>query len=444
MKSLSMRERIAYGAGDAGCAFVWQTVMLFLAYFYTDVFGLSPAHMGTMFLIVRILDAITDPLIGALADRTKSKYGKYRPYLLWISLPFAISCILVFYTPELEGTAKIVYAYISYIFLTLMYTAINVPYCAMANTLSNDSNERTKLQSYRFTMTSIAGLVIVLLAMKLVDIIGGGNQQLGYIGAISVMSSISVLLFLFCFFNVKERFIPEQVSKGNLKDDLKSLSKNSAWRVLFFQNIVMLVGFVLKDAVIIYYVVSILQRPELVTIFMVLGKLAGVIGAMLAVPMFGKFDKVTAYKFINYIMGMFCILIYFVPSNQVTLIFSLVIIVNFLKMAASPFLWSMMSDVVDYEKYLTGKSVGGVVFSTNLFAIKMGVALGGALLGWLLAFGGYVGGAQVQTDSALNMINSLFTLIPGGIFIFVAFLVDFYPLEQRKVDAVKEGLEAQN
>ncbi|MCQ1060047.1 glycoside-pentoside-hexuronide (GPH):cation symporter [Photobacterium sp. DNB23_23_1] len=444
MEKLRIREKIAYGAGDAGCAFVWQTVMLFLAFFYTDVYGLSPAHMGTMFLIVRILDAITDPLIGSLADRTKSKFGRYRPYLLWVAIPFAISCILVFYTPDFGERGKLIYAYASYIFLTLMYTMINVPYCAMANTLSSDSNERTSLQSYRFTMTSIAGLVIVLLAMKLVDYIGGGNLQLGYIGAMSVMSSLSVILFLFCFFNVKEKIDVRQTKSGNLKSDLKHLSKNPAWRVLFIQNIIMLVGFVLKDAVIIYYVVSILQRPDLVVLFMVLGKLAGVCGAMLAVPLFGKLDKVTAYQLINYVMGMFAILIFFIPSNQVNLIIVLMVIVNFLKMAASPFLWSMMSDVVDYEKHLSGRSLGGVVFSTNLFSIKFGVALGGAMLGWLLALGGYVGGAEVQAQSALTMINALFTLIPGVIFIAVAAMVNFYPLTEQRVNEVKKSLESVN
>ncbi|CAM4385200.1 glycoside-pentoside-hexuronide (GPH):cation symporter [Vibrio agarivorans] len=440
MTGLKVREKIAYGAGDAGCAFVWQTVMLFLAFFYTDVYGLSPAHMGTMFLIVRILDAITDPLIGSLADRTNSKFGRYRPYLLWVAVPFGISCILVFYTPEFGETGKLIYAYASYIFLTLMYTMINVPYCAMANTLSSDSNERTSLQSYRFTMTSIAGLVIVVLAMKLVDYIGGGDLRLGYIGAMSVMSSLSVVLFLFCFFNVKEKHDVRQTKSGNLKDDLKHLSKNPAWRVLFIQNIIMLVGFVLKDAVIIYYVVSFLERPDLVTLFMVLGKLAGVLGAMCAIPLFGKLDKVKSYQIINYLMGMFAVLMFFIPSHQINLLIALMIIVNFLKMAASPFLWSMMSDVVDYEKHLSGRSLGGVVFSTNLFSIKFGVALGGAMLGWLLAFGGYVGGAEVQSVSALTMINALYTLIPGAIFITVAAMVNFYPLTEKRVKEVKESL----
>ncbi|MDR9831266.1 glycoside-pentoside-hexuronide (GPH):cation symporter [Vibrio sp. FNV 38] len=438
MNNLSVREKIAYGMGDAGCAFVWQTVMLFLAYFYTDVYGLSPAHMGTMFLLVRVLDAITDPIIGAFVDRTKSKYGKYRPYLLWVAVPFAISCIGVFFTPNFGETGKLIYAYASYIFLTLMYTTINVPYCAMASSISNDPKERTSLQSYRFTITSVAGVIIVLLAMRMVDLFGHGDLQKGYIGAMSVMSSLAVVFFLCCFFNVKERYAVEPIENGSLKDDLKCLSKNSAWRTLFIQNVIMVTGYVLKDAVIIYYVTVIMNRPDLITIFMVLGKLAGVFGAMLAVPLFGKLDKVKAYKVINVLMGLTAIVIFFVPSSQVVLIFILVIIVNFLKMSSAPFLWSMMSDVVDYEKQRSGRSLSGVIFSTNLFSIKLGVAIGGALIGWLLAAGGYVGGVDVQTDSAVTMVNSLFTIIPGVIFLVLAFIMNFYILTDDKLQELKE------
>jgi sugar (glycoside-pentoside-hexuronide) transporter len=443
MNKLTIREKFAYGTGDAGCAFVWQTVMLFLAYFYTDIYGLSPAHMGTMFLIVRILDAITDPIIGAFVDRTESKHGKYRPWLLWIAIPFAISCVGVFFTPDFGETGKIIYAYASYILLTLMYTAINVPYCAMASTLSNEPKERTSLQSYRFTLTSIAGVVIVLGAMKMVDFFGDGDLQKGYIGAMSVMSTISVVLFLFCFFNVKERYSIEKPKENtNLADDLKCLSKNSAWKVLFSQNIVMLIGYVLKDAVIIYYVTVIMGRPDLITIFMVLGKLAGVFGAMLAVPFFGKMDKVKAYQLINVLMGITAIVIFFVPPTQVVLIFVLVVLVNFFKMCTAPFLWSMMSDVVDYEKKRSGRSLSGVIFATNLFSIKLGVALGGAGIGWLLALGGYVGGAETQVESAVTMVNALFTLIPGAIFIGLAVMMKFYILTDdtlAKLSKVKDG-----
>jgi len=196
MLKISIKEKIAYGLGDAGCNIVWQTAMLFLAYFYTDVYGLSPAHMGTMFLVVRLIDAIADPVIGTYIDnKPENKEGRYRPFLKWFAIPFGIACTLVFYTPELGETGKLVYAYGSYIVLNIIYSILNVPYCALGNTLTKDSNERTSLQSYRFTLNTVSGLLVVLLALPLVDIIGAGNKKIGYFGAIAVMSIIAAIMF---------------------------------------------------------------------------------------------------------------------------------------------------------------------------------------------------------------------------------------------------------
>lgn len=438
---LSVREKVAYGLGDTGCNFVWQTVMLFLAYFYTDVYGLSPAHMGTMFLLVRFIDAVTDPLMGSIVDRTKSKHGRYRPYLLWMAVPFGIACVFAFYTPNFGDTGKIVYAYASYIFLTLMYTAINVPYCAMANALSNDSEERTSLQSYRFALSTAGGLVVAMVALPLVGLIGDGDLQKGYLGAMAIMGAIAIALFFVSFANTKERYVPEVEEKQSVWADLKLLLANDQWRVLFVVNIILLIGVVLKGATTMYYVNTVMGRGDLATMFMVAGMLAAIAGAMLSSPLFGKYNKPTVYRILITISGVISMLMYAVDPSNVMMIFVITIVLGLVQTATTPILWSMMSDVVDYEKTRSNRSLSGMVFSTNLFAIKLGIALGGAAVGWILAWSGYAGGAEVQTAEAVNSINLLFTIVPGVMFTSLAVFMMFYKLDQPKLKQIKALLE---
>ncbi|QIA64854.1 MFS transporter [Vibrio astriarenae] len=437
---LSVKEKIAYGLGDTGCNFVWQTVMLFLAYFYTDIYGLSPAHMGTMFLLVRFIDAVTDPLMGSVVDRTKSKHGRYRPYLLWMAVPFGIACMLAFFTPDLGETGKIVYAYASYIFLTLMYTAINVPYCAMANAMTDDSQERTSLQSYRFALSTAGGLVVAMVALPLVDVIGQGDVQKGYLGAMAIMGLGAIALFFVSFANTRERVVHEEEDKQSVLEDLKLLMKNNQWRILFIVNTVLLTGVVLKAASTMYYVNSVMGRPDLATTLMVVGMLANIVGAIFSAPVLGKYDKPKVYRALIIASGFLSALLYLVDPSNIAMVFALVILLGVVQMSTTPILWSMMSDVVDYEKTRSNRSLSGMVFSTNLFAIKLGIALGGAGVGWILAWFGYQGGAETQTPEAINAINLLFTVIPGIFFASLAVIMMFYKLDNQKLDQIKAML----
>jgi sugar (glycoside-pentoside-hexuronide) transporter len=432
-----MKEKIGYGLGDTGCNFVWQTVMLFLAYFYTDIYGLSPAHMGTMFLLVRFIDAVTDPLMGSIVDRTKTKHGRYRPYILWMAIPFGVACMCAFFTPDLGETGKIIYAYVSYIFLTLMYTAINVPYCAMANSMTNCSKERTSLQSYRFALSTAGGLVVAMVALPLVDIIGQGDQQKGYLGAMAIMGAGAIALFFICFATTKERVQPKQEVKQSVLKDLRLLLKNDQWRVLFIVNVVLLTGVVLKGATTMYYVNNVMGRPDLATFFMVVGMSASILGALGSAPLLGKYNKPAVYRTLIILSGFLCAVLYFVEPTNIPMIFTLVILLSVIQMSTTPILWSMMSDVVDYEKTRSNRSLSGMVFSTNLFAIKLGIAIGGASVGWILSWSGYVGGAETQTAEAITSINLLFTIIPGLMYVSLAILMMFYKLDNAQLDKIK-------
>ena len=398
---ISIKEKFSYGLGDTGCNLVWQTVMLFMAWFYTDVFGLSPAHMGTMFLAVRVLDAVTDVLMGAVADRTRTKYGQFRPYILWFAIPFGVLCCLTFYTPDLGYSGKLIYAYVSYTLLSLVYTAINVPYCAMINNISNDSRERVSLQSWRFALSTLGGLIVSLTALPLVAWLGKGNLQNGYFYTMMVMGALSIVLFFICFGLTKERYSTDITAnnQSSILDDLKTLLANKDWR-------------------------SLLLTTTLAS---------GVVGAMLSPFIFKNIDKVKGFKLSMALEAVLLIAMYFVPAGNVAAIFTLVIIINIIQLAATPLQWSMLSDIIDAEEKRSGKKLSGIVFSTNLFAIKLGIAIGGALVGYLLAWGDYVGGAAQQSASALQMIKLLFTLFPGVLVALLIVIMNRYSLDDKRL-----------
>lgn len=437
---ISIKEKFSYGLGDTGCNLVWQTVMLFMAWFYTDVFGLSPAHMGTMFLAVRVLDAVTDVLMGAVADRTRTKYGQFRPYILWFAIPFGVLCCLTFYTPDFGYTGKLIYAYVSYTLLSLVYTAINVPYCAMINNISNDSRERVSLQSWRFALSTLGGLIVSLTALPLVAWLGQGNVQNGYFYTMIVMGGLSIILFFICFGLTKERYTTDIAvnNQSSILDDLKTLLANKDWRILFALNVVNLIAVLFKGGTTLYYVNNIMGRVDLGSLLLTTTLASGVLGAMLSPFIFKNIDKVKGFKISMAIEAALLTGMYFVPAGNVAAIFALVIIINIIQLAATPLQWSMLSDIIDAEEKRSGKKLSGIVFSTNLFAIKLGIAIGGALVGYMLAWGDYVGGAAQQTESALQMIKLLFTVFPGVLVALLIVIMSKYSLDDKRLSRMAQ------
>lgn len=437
---LTTRDKIGYGLGDMASALVWQTATLFLAYFYTDVFGLPAAIMGTMFLLVRVVDAFVDPCIGALVDRTQTRYGRFRPWLLWFAIPFGVSCIITFYVPDAGATAKTIYACVTYGTLSFIYSAINVPYCAMPGALTMDPHERHSLQSWRFALSFIGGLIVTVIALPLVATLGKGDAQTGYFYAMSLMGLLGIILFYTCFFLTKERFTPRSDSSGSMWGDLKLLAGNSQWRIVFLFNILLLTAVVTRGSATMYYVKYVLLRPEMVFMFIVSGMMAALLGALLSARLLGKFDRVRAYQWTILSFVAFATLIFFIPPERVWLIFSLNIVFGFIQNLTTPLQWTMFSDVVDYEEHRSGRRLDGLVFSTALFAIKFGLALGGAVVGWLLAAVDYMPNAAHQSTTVITTINALFSLIPSLLFLGMALLLMVYKLNSKTTDNIAREL----
>ncbi|ACA85439.1 glycoside-pentoside-hexuronide (GPH):cation symporter [Shewanella woodyi] len=432
---VSVKEKIAYGLGDTASNIVFQTVMLFLTFFYTDIFGIPPAFVGTMFLAVRLIDAITDPLMGAMTDRTQTRYGKFRPYLLWFALPFGLFSVLAFTTPDLSEQGKMIYAFVTYTALMMVYTAINIPYCALGGVLTSDPKERVSVQSYRFVFAMLGGLLVSGLTLPLVEFLGEGDQAKGYQLTITAMSILGVAMFLICFWNTKERLTPSQPHQSSFKQDVGYLVKNDQWRILCIASVCLLSGMVLKTSLAIYYVKYFLQMPDKITLFITLGMVGNIFGCMLAQPLAKRVCKVNAYISLQLIAAALCIATYFVPKEQVELAFAMFILWGFAFNMATPLLWAKMADTVDYGQYKDGVRLTGIIYSSIIFFIKLGVAIGGAAAGWLLSGYGYQADVE-QTPQTLNGILLSFTVYPAVGSILVAIVMRKYTLKNSKVDEI--------
>lgn len=438
--ALSVKEKIAYGLGDTASNIVFQSVMLFLSFFYTDVFGISPAIVGTLFLVVRIFDAVTDPLMGAINDRTNSRHGKFRPYLLWLAVPFGLISVLAFTTPDLSPDGKVVYAFVTYGLLMLAYTAINIPYSALGGVLTADPGERVSVQSYRFVFGMLGGLLVTAFTLPLVDWFGNGDKALGYQLTIAAMSAVGVIFFWLCFAGTKERIFPPATQNSSFRQDVASLWQNDQWRILCIAAILVLFGMVIRNTLAIYYVKYYLGREDLITLFVTLGMIGNIAGCALAQWLAKRLCKVKAYILIQLIAAVLCVAAFFVSTEQLVLAFVIYIAWCFVLQMGTPLLWAKMADIVDYGQWRTGLRITGMTYSSIVFFIKLGLALGGAVAGWLLAYYGYAPN-QVQSQQTREGILLSFTLLPAITFVLVAAVMKFYKLNDAKVVQVRNELE---
>ncbi len=442
-KKITLTEKIGYGLGDTASNLVFQTVMLFLAFFYTDIFGISAATVGTMFLVVRIFDGVTDPILGWMADKTQTKWGKFRPYLLWMSLPLVITCWLTFSTPDLSDTHKVIYAYVTYALLMLAYTAINIPYCALGGVITSVPQERVSLQSYRFALAMLGGLAVSAFTLPMVDWFGGGDKKLGYQSTMLIMSLFGALMFAFCFFTTRERVHPPKGQKLHLKDSLRALISNDQWRILSFICFIVLVAMVIRNTVTLYYVTYYLHQENQATLFITLGMLGAIAGSFLSQYCSYFFCKIKSYSAANALAGLVCVVSLLIPSNNYVLAAAAHILVSFCLQIATPLLWTMMADVVDYGQHKSGSRITGLTYSSNLFFLKLGMAFGGAIAGWMLAYYGYEAG-QEQTATTLEGILFLFTILPGILFCVSSLVILKYKLNNSMMENIQNKLALQN
>ncbi|WP_413727145.1 glycoside-pentoside-hexuronide (GPH):cation symporter [Sodalis sp. RH19] len=441
-QALSLTEKMGFGMGDAGCNMVWGSITMFLAYFYTDVFGLAPALVGVLLLSVRIIDAVTDPIMGAIADRTRSKWGRFRPYLLWLSVPFAVFSILMYTTPDWSYGAKVVYAFATYFLMSLIYTAINIPYCSLGGVISSDPQERVSCQSWRFILVGVATLIISLTLLPMVDWFGGGNRAKGFQWAMTVLSIIGCLMFLFCFATVRERVKPAIPTHDALKADLRDIWKNDQWvRILLLTFFNVCPGFIRMAATMYYVTYAMDKTSGFASMFISLGVVGMMIGSWLAKPLTDRFCKLKVFFWTNIILALFSCGFYFLDPHLTTLILVMYFLLNILHQIPSPLHWSLMADVDDYGEWKTGKRITGISFSGNLFFLKVGLAVAGAFVGFILSAYGYRGDAITQSPGAVQGIVLLFTVIPGVGYLITAGVVRLLKVDRQLMRQIQDDLE---
>ena len=435
---LSKKEKIAYGLGDTASNIIFQTVMLFLTFFYTDIFGISPAVVGTLFLVVRVIDAVTDPIMGALTDATHTKYGSYRPYLLWLAIPFAVISVITFTTPEMDDANKIIYAFVTYTLLMLVYTAINIPYSALGGVLSGNPNERVSIQSYRFVFGMLGGLLVTSCTLPLVTWFGNGNNEMGYQLTMLVMSCLGVVLFLICFRYTKER-VSNPPHKLSLKTQLHVLWQNQPFKILCMAALVLLTSMVLRTTLAIYYVKYVLGKEDLITEFVTLGMIGNILGCACAQPLSKRLDKKAAYVYLQYISAILSCIAFFVPNEHVLLAFLVYFLWCFFTQMATPLLWAKMADTIDYGVWQNGRRLTGLVYASIVFFIKLGLALGGAIAGWLLAYYQYQANVELS-EATKNGILTSFTLYPAIGSVLVALIMSKYSLDNKTIKKITADL----
>jgi GPH family glycoside/pentoside/hexuronide:cation symporter len=429
MEKVSRTEKFGYGLGDTASNIVFQVVINFMIYFYTDVFGMAAATAGTMMLAVRIFDAVTDPVMGAVADRARSRWGRYRPWLLWGCIPYGVLAVLTFTTPNLPDSLKLIYAFITYALLMVAYTAINIPYSALGGVITNDPQERASIQSWRFGLAMVGGAIVAAGTLPLVKMLGGDNKQLGFTLAMVVLSIFAILCFIACFTLTRERVQPSENKSQDVKGDVLAMVKNSQWWIIAIVTFLSLVGVVMRSGATPYYVEYYLNRPDLITTFVTGSMLAGVAGAAVAGFAVTRICKVTVMKFGVVGILMFHAALFFVPADATMLALTVSCLANFAHMIFIPMVFSAVPDTVDYGQKKMGKGGMAMSYSGHLLALKFGVAIGGALIGWMLGWHGYVSG-QAQTEMALEGIVRIYAGGATAASILMLAVLAFYKLKQ--------------
>jgi Na+/melibiose symporter-like transporter len=439
---LSVKEKVGYSLGDGAANFIFQTMMLLQLSFYTDTFGLTAGAAATLFLVARLWGAVCDPVFGALADRTNTRWGKFRPWILWTAIPFGVLGYLAFRTPDFGSTGKLIYAYITYLLLLTVYSANNNPYAALSGVITGKMKERTSLSSFRFVVVTLATIAIMGFTLPMVNHFGQGSSARGYQITMGIFALLAILFFLITFLTTKERIVPPPQQKTSLKQDLSDLLHNRQWVLMFIVFLFMFIFLAMRNSMLLYYFKYYLD-PESMRTFLVnadkvlfgllgglnltsvganyadnsfsviniLGQLAALPGIAVGNALAKRFGKRDVFRIWLIVAGLMAALFFVAPPSAITLILILSILFNFSWGVTMPLPWAMMADVADYSEWKFNRRATGIVFAAIVVGLKVGLAVGGALAGWLLNAYGYVANV-VQTSTAVQGIRLSVSIFP--------------------------------
>ena len=459
MAKSNLKEKIGYGFGDMSSSMFWKIFSYYLPFFYSNIFGLSLVDAGVLVLVTRIWDAVSDPMMGIISDRTQTKWGKYRPYLLWVAPFFSICGILLFTTPDLDYGGKLIWAYVTYILMMTVYTGINVPYGAMLGVMTDDSNEKTVFSSFRMFFAYGGSFISLFLWEPLTNMMGGYNSPGGWFWAMVTIATACFVMFILCFFMTKEHL--KTVSTVSVGSDFKALLSNKPWWLLIGAALCFNLFNTVRGATVAYFFQDIIGPSVSLAflgivfafyagLFLGVGEVSNMVGVASCVPIANKLGKKTTFILVNASLVVLSVLFFFIPCTPtgywVMLIFQTLI--SILTGIMSPLVWSMYADVSDYAELEFKTASTGLIFSSSSMAQKFGGAIGGAAVLWLLSGFGYItdpellaAGNVIQPDSALTCLRWLMSFIPACVALLSVCIVWFYPLTTERINKINAELK---
>jgi GPH family glycoside/pentoside/hexuronide:cation symporter len=438
---LSWREKISYGIADMGFNFYWTNIATFLLIFYTDVFGISAAAAASMMFAIKLINAFTDPMIGAIADRTTTRFGKFRPYLVWVAVPLGCAAVLTYTTPDLDGDGRLLWAYGTYLLMMVCYTAINIPYNALSGVMSADPQERSTINGLRFICAFGGSMLVTAATPAMVKAFGNGNDERGWQLTMAAWAVAACVMFLIAFANTRERIAPPPQQKSNVMQDVRDLSRNGPWVVLFFLALIIMVTITLRTTTAAYYFKYVVGRPELMGTFVSVYMFAAAVGAA-ASPLMTRF--VDKKKLMIILMSTTAVLsgaYFFVPQDQVWLMFVLQAGMGLVLGPKSPLAFSMYADTADYNEWRTGRRATAMTFAAATFSQKLGTALAVAVIGTLFTTLGYVPNAAQNPGSTAGIVW-LMSLIPAAFALAAVGVMCCYRLDAATLRTIQSDLAA--
>ncbi|KJD34385.1 transporter [Tamlana nanhaiensis] len=476
VQKLSVKEKIGYSLGDLAANLVFQTLMTYLAYFYTDIYRLEANHASAIMLVVGLIAAFGfNPIIGALADRTNAKSGKFRPWILWTAVPLGVISILAFSTPDFTYKGKVIYAAVTYTLLLLLYAANNLPYSALSGVITGDMGERNSISSYRFVAVMFAQFFVQVFMLPIIEAVGGGDKALGIEVVMTWLAAIGTIMLIITFFTTKERIVPEIAQKSSVKQDLSDLLKNKPWVIILIVTLLVFVTLAMKGGSYVYYFENYVDKTSLTQfiqpildalsqvglnffganpvsagfgLFNAGGIIFMIVGITFSKRFADKYGKRDVFRLALFISTIFIIIFFFFPKNAVILMFVSQILHGFFYGLTIPLLWAMIADVADYSEWINYRRATAIIFSAMMVGLKAGLSIGSALVTWILGLYNYVtkeavitGEALLQPESAIQGTKMLVSIYPAIPFLICVVLLSFYAIDKTMEKTIENDLK---
>ncbi|HPS24491.1 MAG TPA: MFS transporter [Bacteroidales bacterium] len=466
-QKISVIEKIGYSLGDLAANLIFQTLMTFLAFFYTDVYKIPPGTASFIIFFGGMFGAFFNPIMGIIADRTKTRWGKFRPWILWTAVPFGAMAILAFSTPDFSPSGKIAYAFITYMLLVVVYSANNLPYASLSGVITGNMSERNSLSSYRFVAVTIAQLIVQSFLLPLALILGDGDRTRGFENTMMLFAAIGVVFFIITFLTTKERIIPKPEQKSSVKEDLHDLVRNKPWIVMLIITVFIFITLSLKGGMYVYYFENYLNQEHLAgflekvglnklsgftsssdvatsgfSLFMASGIVTTLIGIAISKPLADRFGKRDVFGCSLFLSALCLLMFYFYSPQAIGSVFATQMLHGFFYGISTPLLWAMIADVADYSEWKNSRRATAIIFSAMIFGLKAGLSIGGALVAGILASYGYNEQLAVQSAETVNGIKLSLSIYPMLTFFVSVACLFFYEINKKMEVRLQEELTA--